>query len=200
MPDIHPRSGPSFAGKKVGVLGGSFNPAHEGHRAISLYALKQLGLDEVWWLVSPQNPLKPARGMLALGERLRRARGTARHPRIIVTDLETRLGTRYTVDTLRALCRRFPATHFVWLMGADNLRQIPTWRQGLDIFQLMPVAVFRRPTYAAGRRSGKAAQRFDRAWLPVRAARRLASARPPAWILLDNKYNPLSATEIRRRK
>lgn len=200
MAKLHLRSGPFFADRKIGILGGSFNPAHAGHRGISLHALKQLGLDEVWWLVSPQNPLKSPKNMAALAERMRAARAVARHPKITVTDLETQLGTRYTVDTLRALKRRFPKTHFVWLMGADNLEQIPAWHKGLDIFTLVPVAVLRRPAYAAGRRAGMAAQRFDRAWLPSRRARKLAMLDAPAWMLLDNRHNPLSATEIRRRK
>lgn len=200
MPDVHLRSGQSLARKSVGLLGGSFNPAHSGHCAISLHALKQLGLDEIWWLVSPQNPLKSTRGMGPLDDRLCAAQKIARHPKIIVTDIERQLGTRYTVDTLRALRRRFPKIRFVWLMGADNLKQIPHWHKGLDIFELVPVAVFRRPTYAAGRRSGKAAQRFDHAWLPTKRARCLAKQKAPAWVVLDNQYNNLSATEIRLKK
>lgn len=197
---VHLRSGPSLAGRRIGLLGGSFNPTHEGHRSVSLHALKQLGLDQIWWLVSPQNPLKSSRGMAPMAERLRTAKSVARHPKIVVTDIETRLGTRYTFDTLRALRRRFPRTRFVWLMGADNLGQIPAWHKGLGIFDLVPVAVFRRPAYAAGRRLGKAAQRFDHAWMPAKRGRLLASFCPPAWMVLNNKYNSLSATEIRRKR
>src|SRR3954471_15978292 len=108
---------------RIGLLGGSFNPAHEGHVHLSREAIKRLDLDEVWWLVSPQNPLKPARGMAPLEERMAGAVRLAEPPRLRVTDLEARLGTRYTADTILALKRRFPATRFVWLMGADNLRQ-----------------------------------------------------------------------------
>jgi nicotinate-nucleotide adenylyltransferase len=196
----HLRSGPSLAKRRIGLLGGSFNPAHAGHRAVSLYALRQLKLDQIWWLVSPQNPLKPQKGMVSLPRRLRAARKLANHPQIIVSDLETHLGTRYTVDTLRALRKRFPQTRFVWLMGADNLQQIPAWHQGLDIFKLVPVAIFRRPAYPAGRRSGKAAQRFERSWIGTRRAKSLAAFCPPAWIVLDNPYNKLSATAIRSGK
>jgi nicotinate-nucleotide adenylyltransferase len=191
-------SGSAFAGLRIGLLGGSFNPAHAGHRAVSLYALKRLGLNQIWWLVSPQNPLKPAAGMAPLADRLIAARTTARHPRIAVTAIEAALGTVYTVDTLKALCRRFPRTEFVWLMGADNLQQITRWRNWRYIFATLPVAVFRRPAYAAGRGCGKAAEAFDRAWLPASESRTLAGHRPPAWLVLDNPLNPFSATEIRK--
>ncbi|MDX2028795.1 MAG: nicotinate-nucleotide adenylyltransferase [Alphaproteobacteria bacterium] len=196
---LHPhlRSSPSLAGQCIGLLGGSFNPAHDGHRSISLYALKRLKLNQVWWLVSPQNPLKPSKGMAPLATRLKEARKVASHNRIAVMDMEVQLRTRYTFDTLRALRRRFPKTRFVWLMGADNLNQIPAWHEGLAIFHVMPVAVFRRPAYAVGRGLGKAAQRHSRSWHPAKHASELASLPPPAWLVLDNPLNKLSATEIR---
>lgn len=186
-----------MAGLRIGLLGGSFNPGHEGHRAVSLYAIKRLKLHQVWWLVSPQNPLKPSKGMAPLSSRLKQARAVANHPRIAVMDMEIQLRTRYTFDTLRALKWRFPATRFVWLMGADNLGQIPEWHEGLAIFHVMPVAVFRRPAYSAGRGLGKAAQRHARSWLPTNRAGDLASLAPPAWLVLDNPLNNLSATAIR---
>jgi nicotinate-nucleotide adenylyltransferase len=191
-------SGPTFAGRRIGLLGGSFNPAHAGHRAMSLFALKRLGLHQIWWLVSPQNPLKPARGMAPLAERLASARKAARHPRIVATAIETELGTRYTADTLRALKRHFPNTHFVWLMGADNMRQVTHWRNWRDLFASVPVAVFRRPAYATGRGAGKAAQAFDKNWQLANAARHLAMSQPPAWLVMDNVLNSVSATEIRK--
>jgi len=160
--------------------------------------MKRLGLDQVWWLVSPQNPLKPARGMAPLATRVAAAKGAARHPRIIVTAMESALGTVYTVDTLRALKKRFPATDFVWLMGADNMKQIHRWRRWADIFALVPIAVLRRPAYAAGRRCGKAATRFDRAWRPAAEGRHLAGRQAPAWVVMNNPLNKLSATEIRK--
>jgi nicotinate-nucleotide adenylyltransferase len=193
---IHPYSGPSFARRRIGLLGGSFNPAHEGHLEMSLHALKRLGLDEIWWLVSPQNPLKSARDMAPFAQRMASAKSWARHPRFVVTDIESRLGTRYTADTLRALQRRFPAARFVWLMGADNLRQIPHWHRWTDIFLSIPVAVFRRPAYAL---NGKAADRFARARRPASFGRRLAAAKAPVWLVLDNRLNLISATALRRQ-
>jgi nicotinate-nucleotide adenylyltransferase len=183
---------------RIGLLGGSFNPAHAAHREISLYALKFLNLDQIWWLVSPQNPLKSTHDMAPLAMRIRNAQVIAHHPKIIVTGIEKKLGTLYTIDTLKALKRRFPRTHFIWLMGADNLQQIPYWKNGLDIFYQVPVAVFRRPHYAAGRRVGKAAQRFDRYWMGSKHAHSLLGMSAPAWLVMDNKRNGLSATAIRR--
>ena len=200
-----PRTGPKplagtlWRGLRIGLLGGSFNPAHEGHRHMSLMALKRLGLDQVWWLVSPQNPLKPLKGMASLGDRLAIARHVAAHPRILPTDIETRMGTRYTVDTLTGLKRHFPGTHFVWLMGADNLDQIPRWRGWTRIFSMVPVAIFPRQPYSTGALGGKAARRFAKARLDMTAAPGLATATPPAWVFLDAPLHPASATAIRRQ-
>jgi len=196
----HRYSGPHHAGLRIGLLGGSFNPAHAGHRHISLYALKSLSLDRVWWLVSPQNPLKPARGMASLDERLAWARAVARHPRITVTAVETELGTRYTADTIAELVRRFPRTRFVWLMGADNLRQIPRWKRWTRIFESVPVAVFARPTYSLGALGGVAAQRYARFRLAETRAKGLSIAAPPVWTFLRNPLHPASATAIRRAR
>ena len=184
-------------GYRVGLLGGSFNPAHEGHRMISVEALKRLGLDEVWWLVSPQNPLKPADGMAGLAQRLEAARRVAGHPRIRVTALESALGTQYTAETLRALTCRLPRVSFVWMMGADNLRQIPAWKDWLQIFHLLPVAILDRPSYALGALAGMAARRFSRWRKPERAARSLPGMEPPAWVFLHGPLSPQSATRIR---
>jgi nicotinate-nucleotide adenylyltransferase len=180
-------------------LGGSFNPAHRGHLHVTQEALKRLDLDEIWWLVSPQNPLKPAQGMASLAERLAGARRVARHlPRVRVTDIERRLGTRYTADTLAALHRRFPATRFVWLMGADNLRQIPHWRRWRAIFAGTPIAVFARPSHSLGALGGMAAHRYAAHRLGSgRAGRNLAAAKPPAWIFFAARLEPISATLIR---
>jgi nicotinate-nucleotide adenylyltransferase len=180
-------------------LGGSFNPAHSGHRHISLEALKWLGLDEVWWLVAPQNPLKPQRGMASLARRLRTAARLARHPRIRVLDLEGRLGTRFTADTLAALQRMLPRTNFVWLMGADNLQQISDWERWTEIFRRMPIAVFARPTYCHKALAGLAAQRFAHYRIGAGAAHRLAGRAPPAWVFLLVRLDPHSATAIRSR-
>lgn len=165
---------------------------------LSLEALRRLGLDEVWWLVAPQNPLKPAADMASAASRLAGARGLVRHPRIRVLDLETRLGTRFTIDTLRALKSRFRRTTFVWLMGADNLSQIRHWRGWPAIFGTVPIAVFARPTYCRPALAALPAHRFARRRLPATAARRLADLKPPAWIFLWSMLDPHSATQIRQ--
>jgi nicotinate-nucleotide adenylyltransferase len=185
------------SGRRIGLLGGSFNPAHEGHREISLQALARLGLDEVWWLVSPQNPLKPVAGMAPFADRMAGARAVARHPRIRVSDIEARLGTRHTAETLRRLTRRFPGHRFVWLMGADNLAQIDRWRSWQQIFHLVPVAVWARPTYCFRALAAKAARRFAGARRKENAGRLLPATDPPAWVFVHGRLNPLSATAIR---
>jgi nicotinate-nucleotide adenylyltransferase len=187
----------THAGARIGILGGSFNPAHPGHLHISLQALKRLGLDEIWWMVSPQNPLKPVEGMAPFEERLEAARQVARHPRIRVTDIEEKLGTFYTADTLAALRRRFPRLRLVWIMGADNLIQIPEWEEWTRIFEAVPIAIFNRPTYSLRALNGKAAQRFRRFRLEPRAARMLVQYAPPAWVFLVGPLHPASATRIR---
>lgn len=136
----------------TGLLGGSFNPAHGGHRSISLLAMEALGLDELWWLVSPGNPLKPAAGMAPLQTRLASAAAQARGTRIRATAIERALGTRYTIDTLHRLVRQYPKRRFVWLMGADNLAQFHRWRDWRGIARMMPIAVIARPGYDAGAR------------------------------------------------
>ena len=183
--------------QRVGLLGGSFNPAHEGHLHISLLALEHLGLHELWWLVSPQNPLKPAHGMAAFEARLAGAREAADDPRIVVSDMERRLGTRYTADTLRALTRRFPRIGFVWVMGADNLAEISAWRDWTAIFETMPIAVFDRPTYSYGALGSGAARRYASARIDQRRARGLAGLDPPAWVFVRDKLHAASATAIR---
>ncbi|MFP6746938.1 MAG: nicotinate-nucleotide adenylyltransferase [Alphaproteobacteria bacterium] len=184
---------------KIGLLGGSFNPAHEGHRHISLLALQQLRLDQVWWLVSPQNPLKPQAGMAPFAHRLAGAKAMARHPRIRASDLEARLGTRFTVDTLAALRRRRPRHAFVWLMGADNLVQLPRWRRWREIFESMPLAIFNRagPDQDGGHRAlaGPAAARFARYRIPRPAE--LPLTPPPAWCFLFSRLHAASSTAIR---
>jgi nicotinate-nucleotide adenylyltransferase len=183
---------------RVGLLGGSFNPAHEGHRHLSLVALKALRLHQVWWLVSPQNPLKRSAGMAPLPERLASARAVARHPRIRVTDLERRLGTRFTVDTLAALRRRWPRIDFVWLMGADILAQLPRWRRWTAVMTGVPVLVVDRPGHAYIALASAAARRFRQA--RVRWPQALPGRSPPAWCFLWARRNPASATAIRRQR
>jgi nicotinate-nucleotide adenylyltransferase len=137
--------------------------------------------------------------MAPFAGRLAGARRLARHPRLRVTDIEARLGTRYTADTLRALRRRFPRVHFVWLMGADNLSQIPAWRDWPYIFHTVPVAIFARPTYSLRALAGKAARRFSRVRRPARAARNLAGNSPPAWVFFHSPLMPISASALRAR-
>lgn len=185
-------------GRRIGLLGGSFNPAHGGHLHLSRLALARLGLDEVWWLVSPQNPLKPSSGMADFDARLRQAETVAAaERRIRVSDIETRLGTAYTADTVQALRRRLPRARFVWLMGGDNLVQFPYWRRWQAIFRTVPIAVFARPGSTQKALAGTAAHRFDAARLPVSAAHRLAAAPPPAWVFFPTRLDPRSATQIR---
>ncbi|MCS6987055.1 MAG: nicotinate-nucleotide adenylyltransferase [Sphingomonadaceae bacterium] len=182
--------------RAVGLLGGSFNPAHEGHRRLSLAALGRLRLDEVWWLVSPQNPLKPETGMAPLAARLASARKVARHPRIRVTDWEARQGTRYTVDTVAALLARFPHLRFVWLMGADNLLELHRWTRWRTLLRRLPVVVAPRPGYM--RWATAPAVRW------VGGIRRSSPARwrccpLPAVFLLNLRPDSRSATAIRAR-
>ncbi len=188
------------SGARIGLLGGSFNPAHEAHLQISLSALRRLGLDEVWWLVSPLNPLKSANDMAPLPARLEEARHLARHPRIRVCALEVLFGTRYSLDTLRALRARFPRVKFVWLIGADNLRDLDKWDRWQQILNESAVAVFDRPTYALRALAGRAARRFAAHRIAEKQARQVVFRRPPAWVFLHTRQNPLSATAIRSRK
>lgn len=165
---------------------------------ISRTALKVLGLDEVWWLVSPQNPLKPKEGMAELDRRMDAARRVAAaDKRIWVTDIESRLGTTYTADTLSALSAAKPEARFVWMMGADNLLQIHRWRRWSSIFHTVPVAVFGRPGYSFRATSSVAARRYARDRWPQAAAKRLADARVPAWVFLKIREHSGSATRIR---
>jgi nicotinate-nucleotide adenylyltransferase len=151
----------------------------------------------VWWLVSPQNPLKPADGMAPLAERLHGAQRAAHHSRLVVTDVECVLGTRQTADTLAGLTARFPRTRFVWLMGADNLVQIRRWHHWHRIFTSVPIAVHDRPSYSFKALRGLAAQRYARRRIAPDAAGRLAGMEPPTWVFLQGRRHPASATALR---
>ena len=181
----------------TGLLGGSFNPAHRAHRRISLAALDALGLDQIWWLVSPGNPLKPAAGMAALADRFASAVTMARHAPIRVTAIERELRTVYTAETLAALVRRFPQHDFVWLMGADNLAQFHRWRDWRRIARTMPIAVATRPGYDAGALKAPAWGWLRRFVRPATMARDWTEWRPPALVLLNSPPDPTSATAIR---
>lgn len=181
---------------RIGLLGGSFDPPHAGHAHITRWALRALGLDQVWWLVTPGNPLKP-RGPAELARRVAAARATIRHPRVRVTDIEARLGTRYTADTLPALMRRYRGVRFVWLMGADNLAGLHRWDHWERIMESVPVAALGRPGAVAAAGLSPAARRYARWRLDAREARGLALRAPPAWTLLTGAMSPLSSTAIR---
>ena len=195
---LHPMPGvPRDTTRRIGLLGGSFNPAHPGHRHISLEALKRLGLDEVWWLVSPQNPLKSGDGMEPLATRVARARQIARHPRIRVDAPELALGTRYTLDTVRALRRTYPRARFVWLMGADILPQLVDWAGWRDLFAAIPIAAFARPGWGYAALASAAPRTFARFRLDAERARGLATCEPPAWCFIPSRLDSHSATAIR---
>ena len=187
----------------VGLFGGSFNPAHDGHAHVAETALRRLGLDRVVWLVSPQNPLKDADESAPLAERMASARAAARlatsGPAMVVSDFESRAGTQWTIDTLRALTARHPGVRFVWLMGSDNLASFHRWRGWTDIMRMMPVAVIARPGSELDSRTAPAAARFAAAGIIVPAARaRLLPDLPaPAWTYLTAPLNHRSSTALR---
>jgi nicotinate-nucleotide adenylyltransferase len=185
-------------GPLTGLLGGSFNPAHGAHRAVTGFAIDALGLDEVWWLVSPGNPLKPRAGMAPLSARARSAQQQARRLPIRVTAIERQLGTVYTIDTLRALKRRFPTRRFVWLMGADNLAQFHQWRQWRAIAKEMPIAVIARPGYDRAALASPAMAWLRRFRTPIAGLSKRGEWSAPALVLLRFDPDPRSATAIRR--
>lgn len=187
----------ALRGQRIGLLGGSFDPPHAAHRQISLTALRRLKLDAVWWLVTPGNPLKDTGALPSIAERLEMCRKVARSPRIRPTDIEARLGTRYTVDTLAALRRRYPGVRFVWLMGADNLAGFHRWRGWRRIARQMPIAVIDRPGYTLGASASRAARALGAARLPESEAPALAGRTPPAWVFLHGRRSALSSTAIR---
>jgi len=197
-PEIFPDG--DWAGKTVGLLGGSFNPAHDTHLEISLAALRRLDLAAVWWLVSPQNPLKSPDDMAAFEERLASARNLARDPRICASDMENRLGTRYTADTLEKLVTLLPDTRLIWLMGADNLAQLPKWKDWKKITRTVVFAIFDRPGYSDAIETSEAAQYLRGHQIPEGEARTLGSMTAPAWTIIRDVYSPLSSTAIRRKK
>jgi nicotinate-nucleotide adenylyltransferase len=183
---------------RIGLLGGSFNPAHGGHRRISLFAREALGLDAVWWLVSPGNPLKPRAGMAPLRARLASARKQARRAPIIPTAIEATLGTRYTIDTLKALRRRYPKLQFVWLMGADNLAQFHRWKDWRGIARTMPIAVIARPGYDRAVVASPATAWLRRYPVPAASFRKRVRWSAPALVFLRFDPDHRSATALRR--
>ena len=188
---------PYAEGMRIGLLGGSFNPPHQGHRAISLFALKRLQLDRVWWLVTPGNPLKENGTLHELTGRMKAARAVARDPRIEVSCLESVIRTRYTVDTINTLRRRSNGVRFIWIMGADNLAQFHLWRDWQGIAAQVPIAVIDRPPASFRGLASPAAQRLARYRVPENEAARLADRQPPAWVFLTGLKLPMSSTDLR---
>ncbi len=186
--------------RRIGLLGGSFNPPHQGHREISLKALERLGLDAVWWLVTPGNPLKDPAGYAAYDDRLRLARAVANHPDIVVSDFERRRNLQYTQDTLEALQTLNPHTAFVWLMGADGLENFHRWKNWRQIAQATPIAVFNRPGYGDEALASEAASALSTFRVDEADAMTLAALEPPAWVFFSDTKNPISSTVIRSRK
>jgi nicotinate-nucleotide adenylyltransferase len=202
MVDKPPRSDlvrlpPHGPGMRIGIFGGSFDPPHEGHLAVSLTALKVLGLDQVWWLVSPHNPLKPNAPSQDLERRIDAARALARDPRIKVTGVEAALGTKYTAETLRKLKPRLTGVDLVWMMGADNLANFHRWRDWQAIAANIPLAVFNRPGSALPALASPAARTLAGSRIAESHAGALAGIPAPAWVFLSSPHIPLSSTEIR---
>lgn len=184
--------------QRIGLLGGSFNPAHAGHRHISLEALKRLKLDEIWWLVSPQNPLKKADDLADYATRMEAAEAIANHARIHVLDIEAQAGLHYTVDTIAYLQQLLPQTHFVWLMGADNLAGFHRWRAWREIAARVPIAVLDRAPYGLKALHQRFARIYAHARINERQAHQLASQPAPAWVYLSIPRHTLSGTYLRK--
>ncbi|MGR3291387.1 MAG: nicotinate-nucleotide adenylyltransferase [Paracoccaceae bacterium] len=182
----------------IGLLGGSFDPPHQGHVHITREALKRFELDQVWWLVSPGNPLKGDRPA-PLARRMTAARTIMDHPRVKISDFEVQAGTRATADTLAALMWRHPKVRFVWLMGADNLAQFHRWHRWEWIMQTVPVGILARPGDRISARASPATNRFERYRLRGREAALLARSSPPAWCFINLPMVNLSSTAIRQR-
>jgi len=179
------------------LFGGTFDPPHAAHRAACLLAMRRLGLDRIWWMVTPGNPLKDTRGLAPLAARIAAAKVLAHHPRIDVTGVEAELRTRYTHDTIAVLLRRCPGVHFVWIMGADNLRGFHRWQKWRDIARLVPIAVVDRVGPSLYASAGTAAQALARFRVPEVSASTLPGRRPPAWVFLHGLKSPLSSTALR---
>lgn len=186
-------------GLRVGLFGGSFNPAHAGHRLVTLLALRRLALDAVWWIVTPGNPLKDTRALAPLSQRLAEARKLMPEPAVSITGFEAEIGTRYTLDTLRYLKHRCPTVRFVWIMGADNLSQFHRWQGWRQIARLMPICVVDRPRATLKSTASPAGETLARWRVPEHAARGVAGMRPPALVFIHGRRSPLSSTMLRTR-
>lgn len=188
----------AYSGQKIGLLGGSFDPAHSGHLHVAETAACLLGLDKVWWLVSPQNPLKKSSSPLA--ERLQSARNVARGPKMVVTSVETALKTQYTIDTLEELKRHYNGVKFCWIMGGDNLAGFEHWKGWQEIVESVPVCVVSRPTAGPRARLGRMARHFAKNRLPLTKATTLLSNKPPIWVYIPARFNSISSTQLRAQR
>jgi nicotinate-nucleotide adenylyltransferase len=188
---------PLSRGLKIGLLGGSFNPPHDGHREASLLALRRLQLHRIWWLVSPGNPLKDFGGLAPLAKRVEAARRVSHHPRIKITAIEAAIGSTYTFDTISYLKRHCPGVHFVWLMGADNFRHFDRWQRWRDIARLVPIAIIDRPGSTLTALHGRAAEALAPYRRDESDAPSLAAAAPPAFTFLHGPRSPMSSTALR---
>jgi len=184
----------------IGLFGGTFDPPHQAHRAACLIAMRRLGLDRVWWLVTPGNPLKDTRGLSPLAERIAAARTLAHHPRIDVTGFEAEIGVHYTYEAIRYLLSRCPGVHFVWIMGADNLRSFHRWQKWRGIAAMVPMAVVDRLGPSLYATAGIGSQALARFRLPEHAAAILARRKPPVWVYLHGLKSPLSSTALRAQR
>jgi nicotinate-nucleotide adenylyltransferase len=188
----------AFAGQRIGLMGGTFNPPHAGHATCASTAIRRLRLDQLWWMVTPGNPLKSGDGLPPLAERIGASRKFAADPRIKVTGFEAALGSRYTYDTLRFVMRRLPGVHFVWVMGADNLAGFDRWQHWRDIARLVPIAVVDRPGWRLRALASPAATSLARYRVAEDLAGRLPVMAPPAWTLLSTRLSEASSTALRR--
>ena len=186
----------SYAGMRVGLLGGSFDPAHEGHLNICLHSLKRFQLDQIWLLVSPGNPMKN-QNPLSLNKRMDHAKNIFQHPKIKITNIETQLKTRFTYHTLLLLKQLYPSTNFTWIMGADNMAQVHLWQDWKIIFSLMPVGVLARPGQGISARLSPAARKFATHQISESCSWKLGGAVAPAWCFVNLPMSQISSSEIR---
>lgn len=187
-------------GLRIGLFGGSFNPPHDAHREVSLLAMKRLGLDRLWWLVTPGNPLKDTKDLPPVEERVAAARALAAHPRIEATGFESVIGLKYSCDTITYLLKECSGVRFVWIMGADNLKGFHRWKNWRGIFGMIPIAVVDRGGISLQATSGPAAIHFARARIAENQAMTLADREPPAWVYLHGVKSTLSSTALRAAK
>lgn len=190
----------AFPGERIGIMGGTFNPPHEGHRIVAETAVKRLRLDQLWWVVTPGNPLKNNGGLPPLEGRMRAAKPFARGPRMKITGFEEDLGTPYTAATLAFLKQRYPSVRFVWVMGADNLATFDRWQHWQSIAATLPIAVVDRPGWRLKSQAGRAATTLMSSRIPERDAARLPDLEPPAWTFLTSKLSGLSSTALRAER